>query len=72
MDLPDDAEVLDTQVLPLTGGRWFAGIRFRVSGQGGYDRAPHDDMFRTFATEAEARFWLDKKLQRRTPPWAND
>lgn len=67
MELPEDAEILETDVIRLESGSWFAGIRFRVPGQGGYDRAPADDMFRIFDgddAEARAHAWLKKKLGR--------
>lgn len=68
MDLPDNAEVLDAKAFSIDEG-WFAGIRFRVPEQGGYDRPPHDDMFRTFkgpSAETDAKAWLTRKLSGRS------
>jgi len=61
MTVPDGALLLDSAVLRLPDGKWFAGFRFAVEGQGGYDRPPYDDAFRTFSSEEAAREWLAKK-----------
>lgn len=67
MKLPHDAQVLETSVFPIGAG-WFAGIRFTTSRHGGYDRSPHDDMFRTLPTEADAHAWIAEKLANREVP----
>jgi hypothetical protein len=69
--LPANAEILETTVIEVPGCGslpWFAGIRFKIPGQGGYDRPLHDDMFRWFASQVEAKEWIaDKtKLQEKT------
>jgi len=70
VNLPADAEILETAVEQIQAddkvhepGSWYAAIRFKVPGQGGYDRANSDDMLRTgFASEEAARSWLQSKL----------
>ena len=74
MELPADAEVLDTTCQELPGGQWFAAIRFKVPGQGGYDRPPHDDMFRIFKSgnnKQRASQWLKDKLAKIEDPDAS-
>lgn len=65
MTLPDNAIILETATIRMEGGGAFAGIKFRVPGQGGYDRAPDDDMWRMFQGPdalAKANAWVERKL----------
>lgn len=62
--LPEDAEILEQGVQYIKPRGFFAMITYRVSGQGGYDRAPEDTVFRWHATEEAAQNWLKAKIGR--------
>jgi len=65
-DLPPDAEVLEARTMEVEPGNWGGYIRFRVPGQGGYDRAPYDEFTRLgFKTKRDADEWVKKKLLHR-------
>jgi hypothetical protein len=64
VNLPPDAQILEAGVLHTPGLAWVASITFKVPGQGGYDRAPSDDMVRAhFETREDAGEWLLTKLR---------
>jgi hypothetical protein len=66
--IPHNAKILESAVLALDNGKWFAGVRFTSDGMGGYDCPTNVDMFRTdFDDEQAAQSWLDDKLTNRAP-----
>lgn len=64
--LPEDATVHESGVADGCDGTWTAVLTVSVPGQGGYDRPPTDDIFKTFegpTAEQDARAWLARKLK---------
>lgn len=54
--------VLSSALVEMPDGSWFAAMRVKLPNQGGYDRAPHDDVCRVHATREKAVAWLVAKL----------